>query len=106
MLIQDETPSIQQWREVARTWGESCQTLVRRSMAFSTISRDLADRLDAAPPPHLDEQIHRDLARDLRSLGAVIEAQIQILRDEYLATAAGLAELGMERPSNEPGASS
>lgn len=105
MLTQDEAPQIEQWIEVARHWGESCQTLVRTSTDFSTISRDLADRLDAAPSSHLDEKSREDLARDLRSLGAVIEEQVQILRDDYLATAAGLADLGMERPGVKPDAS-
>jgi hypothetical protein len=102
VAIQDETPSNEQWMEVARAWGESCQTLVRTSTDFSTISRDLADRLDAASSPHLDEKVRNDLARELCRLGAVIEAQVQILRDDYLATAAGLAELGMERPGVKP----
>ena len=105
MLIQDEAPSIEKWTEVARDWGESCQTLVRTSTNFSTISRDLADRLDAAPSPHLDQEMREALVRDLRNLGAVIETQVQILRDDYLATAAGLADLGMERPGVKPDAS-
>jgi hypothetical protein len=46
--------------------------------------------------------MREDLARELRSLGDVIEAQVRTLRDDYLATAAGLADLGMERPSVGP----
>jgi hypothetical protein len=102
MLTQDEAHPVEQWIVVARTWGESCQTLVRTSTDFSTISRELADRLDEAPSPHPDEKMREDLARELRSLGDVIEAQLRILRDDYLATAAGLADLGMERPSVAP----
>ena len=99
---EDEAHRTEQWTVVARNWGESCQTLVRTSTDFSTISRELADRLDAAPSPHPDEKMREDLARELRSLGDVIEAQMRILRDAYLATAAGLADLGMERPSVGP----
>jgi hypothetical protein len=46
--------------------------------------------------------MREELARELRSLGDVIEAQVRTLRDDYLATAAGLADLGMERPSVGP----
>jgi hypothetical protein len=102
MLTRDEAHRMEQWIVVARNWGESCQTLVRTSTDFSTISWELADRLDAAPSPHRDEEKREDLARELRSLGDVIEAQARILRDDYLATAAGLADLGMERPGAGP----
>jgi hypothetical protein len=102
MLTQDKDHRTEQWIVVARNWGESCQALVRASTGFSTISRELADSLDAALLPRPEELTREDLARDLRRIADLIEAQVRVLRDDYLATAAGLADLGMERPSVGP----
>jgi hypothetical protein len=94
MLSQDEAHHMERWIVVARNWGESSQGLVGASTDFSTVSRDLADRLDVGSDPLSDGTMREDLARELRQVADVIESQIRIMRDDYLATAASLDVLG------------
>ena len=82
------------WIVGARRWGESSQGLVGASTDLSTLSRDLADRIEGAPDPLPGGSMREDLSRELRGLADVIEAQAVNLRDDYLATAAGLDALG------------
>jgi hypothetical protein len=94
MLTPGEAGQMERWIVVARSWGESSQSLVGLSTDFSTLSRDLADRLDRPSGPPSDRSMREDLAGELRNLAGVVEEQMRTLRDDYLATAATLEELG------------
>jgi hypothetical protein len=94
MLTQGEADHMEKWVVVARHWGESSQGLVGLSTDLSTFSRDLADRLDRGSGQSSDRPMREDLARQLRHLADAIEGQARTLRDDYLATAASLEQLG------------
>jgi hypothetical protein len=94
MLTQGEADHMERWIVVARRWGESSQGMVGLSTDLSTLSRELADRLDRGLGGSSDRSMREDLARQLRSLAEVIEEQVRTLRDDYLATAASLDQLG------------
>jgi hypothetical protein len=94
MLTQAEVDYMERWIVVARNWGESSHGLVALSTDLSTVSRELADRLEQGSGPPSRESKRDDLTRQLRTLADVIEEQVRTLRDDYLATAASLNELG------------
>ena len=85
---------MEKWIVGVRNWGASSQSAVGASTELSTLSRELADRIEGPPDPLPDGSIREDLSRDLRGLADVIEAQVRTLRDDYLATAASLDALG------------
>jgi hypothetical protein len=90
MLTRDEAYQMERWIVVARNWGQSSLGWVWTSTDFSTACRELADQLEAGSGPPPDRSKREDLAQELRHLADVIEAQVQIVRDDYLATAASL----------------
>jgi hypothetical protein len=94
MLTRAEVHDMEEWILVAREWGKSSQGLVGASTDLSTISRELAHRIEGPPGPLPGGTMRAALSRELRMLADVIEAQVQILRDDYLATAASLDALG------------
>jgi hypothetical protein len=96
MLDDADARAMHEWVVAANGWSESAQRFVGAATELATVSRVVADRIEAAPTGSFSEPVRspplEPLGDQLRELAETVEAETLELRDRYLVTAAALDE--------------
>jgi hypothetical protein len=99
MLNDADARAMRDWVIAAKGWSESAQGFVGAATELATISRGVADRIDAGPEgsfadPGRGPPLGPPLEDQLRELADSVEDDTRALRDRYLVTAAAIDEYG------------